>query len=69
MGKATKKLYCYVDETGQVSVKKVRGMRDESHALLRLADAVCGFARDYLEGESYTKEFIWVFERSIIKKV
>lgn len=38
-----------------IHVKRVRGMRDESNALIRLADAIAGFARDYLEGDEYAK--------------
>lgn len=35
-----------------IHAKKVRGVRkDESDALIRLADAVCGFVRGALEGE------------------
>ena len=34
-----------------VRVKKVRGGRDESSALLRLADALCGLVRDAEEGK------------------
>lgn len=39
-----------------IQTRKVRGLRDESDALIRLADAFCGFIRDYIEGEDYTKE-------------
>jgi hypothetical protein len=39
-----------------IHTKKVRGMRDESAALIRLADAFCGLIRDYLEGKKYAKE-------------
>lgn len=39
-----------------IHTKKVRGLRDESDALIRLADAFCGFLRDYMEGKEYTKE-------------
>jgi hypothetical protein len=36
-----------------VNVRKVRGARDESEPIVRLADAVAGFVRDFLEGQSY----------------
>lgn len=39
-----------------IHTRKVRGLRDESDALIRLADAFCGFLRDYMEGKEYTKE-------------
>ncbi len=53
----------------RIGIKKVRGMKDESNPLLRVADAVCGFLRDYLEGQKYTKEFEWVFEKHILKEI
>ena len=34
----------------RIPAKKVRGARDESHALVRLADALAGFVRDAEEG-------------------
>lgn len=34
-----------------VPVKKVRGAKDETDVLIRLADAVCGFVRAALEGQ------------------
>ena len=34
-----------------VKVKMVRGLTDESSSLIRLADAMAGFVRDYLEGD------------------
>lgn len=37
-----------------VRSEKVRGVRDESHALIRLADAIAGFIREYQEGREYT---------------
>jgi hypothetical protein len=51
----------------RIGVKKVRGMKDESSPLLRLADAICGFIRDYLEGQEYTKEFQWAVETGIVQ--
>lgn len=35
-----------------VNAKKVRGIKDENDALIRLADAVCGFVRDAMEGQT-----------------
>jgi hypothetical protein len=34
-----------------INIKRVRGATDESNALIRLADAMAGFVRDYLEGD------------------
>ena len=39
-----------------MSVQKVRGVADESEPLIRLADAVCGFARSAIEGNSAMQE-------------
>lgn len=52
---AASKRYEYTRELRQlgVSVEKVRGVaKDESSPLTRLADAVAGFVRDVLEGQS-----------------
>lgn len=40
----------------RVNCKKVRGIRDESDPLVRLADAIAGFLRDYTEEQLYTHE-------------
>lgn len=40
----------------RVKIKKVRGLKNESEPLIRLADTIAGFLRDYIEGQSYTKE-------------
>lgn len=41
--------------------RKVGGLRDESSAYIRLADALAGFFRDYEEGKPYTKELFQLF--------
>jgi len=38
-----------------IRVKKVRGARDEGNPGIRLADAIAGFVRDYLEGQAYAQ--------------
>jgi len=49
--------------------RKVKGMRDESSAYIRLADALAGFFRDYEEGESYTKDLFQLFsKRNFVKQ-
>lgn len=40
----------------KIKVRKVRGVRDQSDAFIRLADAVAGFVRDYLEGDKIMKK-------------
>ena len=37
----------------RVSVRKVRGIEDERDPVVRLADALAGFIRDYVEGQPY----------------
>jgi hypothetical protein len=41
----------------QIRTEKVRGARDESEALIRLADALAGFVRDADEGQFYARKF------------
>ncbi len=50
----------------KVRYTKIRGMKDEQDALLRLADSVAGFVRDYTEGQGYTQQ---VFAELIRKKI
>jgi len=46
-----------------IPAKKVRGIKkEESDALLRLADAICGFVRDAMNGEPKMRT---LFERSM----
>ncbi|HUQ95402.1 MAG TPA: DUF3800 domain-containing protein [Bryobacteraceae bacterium] len=40
----------------RIHVRKVRGMKDESSSLIRLADALAGFIRDFIESQPYTIE-------------
>ena len=50
--------------------RKLRGMREQSSAFLRLADAMAGFIRDYEEGESYAQDLYRQFEdQRIITKL
>jgi len=49
---------------------KVRGLRDESSALIRLADALAGFIRDWEEGQPYTEKLFPKFlKKGLIKAV
>jgi hypothetical protein len=41
---------------GGIKVHKIRGGKDESEVLIRLADAIAGFVRDSLEQMPYTKK-------------
>ncbi|MFQ5793901.1 MAG: DUF3800 domain-containing protein [Candidatus Bipolaricaulia bacterium] len=54
----------------QVSYRTVRGLRDESSALIRLCDTLAGLLRDYEEGNPYTKPLIAKLRRrKMIMKV
>lgn len=54
----------------RIKVRKVRGARDQSEIFIRLADAMAGFVRDYLEGEKYAKEFYRkAVERKVIQEI
>lgn len=46
-----------------IRYRKIRGPKDESTALLRLADAFAGLLRDYHEGEPYAYELYRTFQR------
>lgn len=53
-----------------IKIKKVRGISDQSNALIRLADAVAGFVRDYLEGNEEIKIiYKKALELGLIKKL
>lgn len=54
----------------RIKVRKVRGIRDQSDAFIRLADAIAGFVRDYLEGDKATKKLYEdAIERGIVKPI
>ena len=46
----------------RVSVRKVRGLKDENDVFIRLADALAGFVRDSLSGDQYLAE---LYKRAI----
>lgn len=46
-----------------VQVRKVRGLRDQSDEFIRLADAIAGFVREYIQGSTWTK----VYYRKAVK--
>jgi len=49
-----------------IHYKKIRGMKDEQDALLRLADSMAGFIRDYTEGQKYARELFKKFTKGDI---
>jgi len=54
----------------KIHVRKIRGTRDESEPLIRLADAIAGFLRDYIEGQSYAKKFYrQISKKKIIEEI
>lgn len=53
-----------------IKIKKVRGISDQSNALIRLADAVAGFVRDALGGDkNMEKIYDKALKQSLIKKL
>lgn len=44
-----------------IKVEKVKGLKDEQSALIRLSDAIAGFVRDYLEGQDYAKSYFLIY--------
>lgn len=46
----------------KISYRKIRGMKDEQDAILRLADSIAGFLRDYVEKQQYTREIMKKFK-------
>jgi hypothetical protein len=53
-----------------IKIKKVRGIKDESDVLIRLADSMAGFIRDAIEKQSYTTDIYKRFlDKNFIKKV
>lgn len=48
----------------KISYRKIRGMKDEQDAVLRLADSIAGFLRDYTEKQRYTQKIIRKFREA-----
>lgn len=54
----------------KVKVRKVQGISDQSDAFIRLADAIAGFVRDYLEGNTTMKRlYEEATRRGIIRQI
>jgi hypothetical protein len=53
-----------------IRVRKVRGIRDESDALIRLADNIAGFVRDAIEGKGYAQPLYQeAIKRGVIQEI
>ena len=53
-----------------IHVRKVRGLRDESDPLIRLADNIAGFVRDAIEGKLYAQRlYEEATQRSVIQRI
>lgn len=54
----------------RIKIRKVRGITDQSNAIIRLADAIAGFVRDCLEGNK-NMEVLYkkALEKGLIKKL
>jgi len=50
----------------KIKVRKVRGARDQSEIFIRLADAIVGFVRDFLEKEKYTEK---LYQKATQRKI
>lgn len=48
----------------KISYRKIRGMKDEQDAILRLADSIAGFLRDYVEKQQYTQGIMKKFREA-----
>lgn len=48
----------------KINYRKIRGMKDEQDAILRLADSIAGFLRDYVEEQHYTQEIMRKFREA-----
>lgn len=54
----------------KIKYRKVKGMRESASPLIRLADAIVGFIRDYQEGKKYAKDLFEEFQkRGMIQQV
>lgn len=54
----------------KIHYNKIRGMKDEQDVVLRLADSIAGFLRDYLEKQSYAQPIFKKFkEKNILIEV
>lgn len=47
----------------KVRYKKIRGLKDESSALIRMTDSLAGFLRDSNENQIYTKKYLYFTKR------
>ncbi len=53
-----------------VLTEKVKGLKDEQDALIRLSDAVAGFVRDYMEAQEYAKKYFHrLVEAGVINEI
>lgn len=50
----------------KINYHKIRGMKDEQDAVLRLADSIAGFLRDHTEDQVYTKSIFNKFQQAKI---
>lgn len=53
-----------------VKLRKARGLKDESDEFIRLADAIAGFTRDALEGDSDMKVLLKAaVRRGVVREI
>ena len=63
INEAEQKLVKRLLKESHIRYRKIRGPKDESSPLLRLADAVAGFLRDYHEGKDDAIKLYRTFQR------
>ena len=57
-------------KTPRIKYRKIRGARDESSPLIRLADSLAGFFRDCKEKQPYTKDlYRLMVKRGFVKEI
>ncbi len=66
LGKTERRVVAHGLRKLRVNVRKVRGVKDEADALIRLADAIAGFVRDCFEGD---QELQPLFEQAVKAKL
>lgn len=66
LGKKDQRFYGSQIHKLGIPSRKVKGVtRDESNALIRLADSVCGFVRDVLEGAEEDKTLKPIYKKAV----
>lgn len=66
LGKKDQRFYGSQIHRLGIPSRKVKGIkRDESNALIRLADSICGFVRDVIEGKEEDKKLKLLYKKAV----